>query len=168
MDPHTSIDDSPLAAAYLQDLRDSLRDTQAEEAERIVSSVRERIATRYAVQAAAGAGDMTAILRELGPVEKIAANEDVSSGPGPYAGFRSTAGEWWTRPGAGLLAAALLCVVLSPLILGGIGAVAVLVAVVRNRRRHPGTVERGFVVGTTLLAIVSIGIAALAVIPMLM
>jgi len=167
MDPHASIDDSPLAVAYLQDLRDSLQGAEVADRESIISSVREHIATRFAEQVSAGGGDMTAVLRELGPVEKIVGNADASPAPSPYAGFRSTARQWWTRPGAGILVAAIACLVLSTFVVGGIGAVGVLIALWRSHRAHPGEVARGFVMGSTALAIASIGITTFAVIPML-
>ena len=169
MDPYASIDDSPLATAYLQDLRDLLRSTDADAAESIVNAVREHIAIRFAQAKVDGPADMAAVLRQSGPVEQIVAKALLSSRPDPFGWVPpSNQDRGVERPWFGFFAAAVLCLVLSPFLVGGFAAVAVLVALVRIRRVEAGTAGRRYDIATALLAVMSMGITVFTLIPMLM
>jgi len=88
MDPYASIDDSPLATAYLQNLWDVLNGADADEAERMSVPSASIYCYRFVQVKAVGTADMVAaVLCELGPVEKIMANVDICAGLGPYARF---------------------------------------------------------------------------------
>lgn len=158
---------SPLAVAYLDELRAALRDADALEAESIASAVEEHITARIAERGAADEDAIAEILRELGPVDRIVANADQGPDSPTYAPFNVDTGKWYTRPGMNLLAVAVISLILSPLIVGGIGGIVVLVKLVRSGRAATLSASRGVVAATALTAVAAIVVSLFALAPLL-